>query len=164
MDSTFGPEYVISLQITDEIIKERNMNLAENVVAGTKYAEDVLIKRLEEFRSQNKDENTVLNYFDEHEVHPLEIDIGSLLTASNPAESTPTTLDGALDKVLEIIRAKVGDPRNYGPTFEQLAERKRQRDDALVCSLTYPRYWKPQSPKKNVRKRKRKSLNGTTSQ
>jgi len=142
MDSIIGPEFVISLQITDEIIKERNMNLPENVVSGTKYAEDVLIKRLEEFRSQNHDENTVLNYFDEHEVHPFEVDVGGILSAvttsavvasaAGPFAAEPASLEAALDKVLALAREKIGEPRNYGPTFEQLAERKRSRDEALL--------------------------------
>lgn len=87
------------------------MKLPESLVAGTKNAEDSLIKRLEEFRKINTDENTVLNYFDELEIHPIIIN----------AELAENLLDSALENMMKII----GAPRNYGPTAEQIAEQMR---------------------------------------
>ncbi|KAI9325435.1 hypothetical protein DFJ73DRAFT_801962 [Zopfochytrium polystomum] len=109
MDEIIGPEFVLSLECTDEFIKERVMNLPESAVAGTKNAEEALIKRLEEFRAANTEENTVLNYYDELEIHPH-----------------PVTIDtNHLQTVLDGIIKKIGKPHNYGPTPEQIAEKRR---------------------------------------
>ncbi|KAJ3391899.1 Adenylate kinase 7 [Lobulomyces angularis] len=185
MDPLIAPEFVISLEMPDEVIKERNMNLPESVVAGTKYAEDVLTKRLEEFRSLNHDENTVLNYFDEHEVHPIIVNFEQILNACGQSnqpqqnqsnqqnlqqqqqsiqqgqqttqQQTPSQNNNApsntgiannniesgnssvmgnimegIEKVLKFVSEKVGPPRNYGPTVEQLKEKKRKMEEILM--------------------------------
>ena len=46
------------------------MNLPENVVAGTHNTEEGLNRRLTLYREQNNEEDTILNYFDELEIHP----------------------------------------------------------------------------------------------
>ena len=68
-------EVVVSLDATDEFLKARIMNLPEAIVTGTHNTEDLFLKRLSEFRAINTDDQTVLNYFDELEVHPEHIDI-----------------------------------------------------------------------------------------
>jgi adenylate kinase len=113
--------------MSDEMIKDRNMNLPESVVSGTKYAEEQLVKRLEEFRAVNHDENTVLNYYDENDAHPIELDVASLYDIM-------TGLEGAVDQMLAIAVEKIGPPRNYGPTYEQLADLKRKKEDQAVLS------------------------------
>ena len=40
---------------------------------STAYYSSDLLRRLKLFRSQNEDDNTVLNYFDELEIHPEHI-------------------------------------------------------------------------------------------
>ena len=67
------PEVVICLEATDEFLKMRIMNLPENVVAGTHNTEEGLIRRLTEYRALNTEDDTVLNYFDEFEIHPEKI-------------------------------------------------------------------------------------------
>ena len=52
------------------------MNLPESVVAGTHNTEEGLLRRLAEFRAVNTEDETVLNYFDELEVHPDHIGEG----------------------------------------------------------------------------------------
>ena len=49
------------------------MNLPEMVVAGTHNTEEGLLRRLAEFRAVNTEDETVLNYFDELEIHPEHI-------------------------------------------------------------------------------------------
>ena len=66
-------EFVISLNASDEFLRNRVMNLPENVVAGTHNSEEGLQRRLLEFRTLNSDDETVLNYFDELEIHPEHI-------------------------------------------------------------------------------------------
>lgn len=46
------------------------MNLPESIVAGTHYAQDRYLRSLSLFRDLNTEDETVLNYFDEIEIHP----------------------------------------------------------------------------------------------
>lgn len=81
------PAVIISLDAGDEYLKERVMNLPQAIVEGTHnnekgkknlmwtnicavigYFSDFL-RRLSLFRSQNQEDSTVLNYFDEQEIH-----------------------------------------------------------------------------------------------
>ena len=84
-------EVVISLDAEDDFLKKRIMNLPESVVAGTHNTEDLFLKRLAEFRALNTDDQTVLNYFDELEVHPEHIDIAAD-TSSNMSQVLPTVV------------------------------------------------------------------------
>ncbi|KAI9097017.1 hypothetical protein DFS34DRAFT_650383 [Phlyctochytrium arcticum] len=113
IDETIGPDHVLSLDISDDAIKERIMALPESAVAGTKNSEDALTHRLEEYRTQNTEETTVLNFFDELEIHPLIISV-----EANDAAT-----------VMEILSKKIGPPHNYGPSPEQLAEKRRVAQD-----------------------------------
>ena len=72
-DTTIMPEFVVSLEATDEFLKTRVMNLPESVVAGTHNTEKELMRRLVDFRSNNTEDDTVHNYFDELEFHPERI-------------------------------------------------------------------------------------------
>ncbi|KAI9352718.1 hypothetical protein BDR26DRAFT_914218 [Obelidium mucronatum] len=119
IDEVTAPEFVITLEVADEFIKERMMNLPESATVDTKNSEEALIRRLEEFRSANTDENTVLNYFDELEIHPFTVAI-----TSNDYEP-----------VLEILTKQIGKPHNYGPTLEQLEEKKRLAEEAKATEL-----------------------------
>ena len=106
------PEIVVSLDATDDFLKARVMNLPESVVAGTHNTEEGLLRRLAEFRAVNTEDETVLNYFDELEIHPDHIDI----TQDNSPLMT---------NVVEQIVKLIGEPRNYGPTPEELIEIQR---------------------------------------
>jgi adenylate kinase len=72
-DKTTMPEFLFSFEADDAFLKARIMNLPENVVVGTHNTEKDLIRRLSDYRSLNSEETTVLNYFDELEVHPIRI-------------------------------------------------------------------------------------------
>lgn len=67
------PEFIFSLEANDEFLHKRNINLPESVVAGTHNTEEGFTRRLTEFRRINTEDNTVLNYFDELEFHPIKI-------------------------------------------------------------------------------------------
>lgn len=69
-DRATMPEFVISLDSTDDFLKQRIMNLPESVVAKTHNTEDGFNRRITEFRALNEEDATVLNYFDELEIHP----------------------------------------------------------------------------------------------
>ncbi|XP_010170439.1 adenylate kinase 7, partial [Antrostomus carolinensis] len=69
-DKSIIPEFVISLTASDEFLIKRIINLPERIVAGTHYTQDRFLQSLNLFRELNTDDNTVLNYFDELEIHP----------------------------------------------------------------------------------------------
>lgn len=64
------PEFVFAIDAPDEFLRARIMALPEAVVHGTHNTEEGFQRRLNDFRGINTDEDTVLNYFDELEVHP----------------------------------------------------------------------------------------------
>ena len=71
--SSFSPEFVCSLDASDEFLKERVMNLPESIVTGTHYSQDRFLRSLSNYRDVNTEDETVLNYFDELEIHPIHI-------------------------------------------------------------------------------------------
>ena len=59
----------------------------------------------------------MLNFFDEHEVHPL--------VASGETDS--------VEAVMTPILSRIGKPRNYGPTTEELARRRIAAENIKVA-------------------------------
>ncbi|MEE6494462.1 hypothetical protein FKM82_017144 [Ascaphus truei] len=108
-DSTITPDYVISLDAPDEFLKTRVTNLPESVVAGTHYAQERFLRTLTHFRDSNTEDETVLNYFDEAEIHPQHIDVSK-------------DDDSHYRDVLKQIIKPVGQPQNYGLSPEEIAQ------------------------------------------
>ncbi|KAI9183218.1 hypothetical protein H9P43_004135 [Blastocladiella emersonii ATCC 22665] len=69
LDTTLVPGHVIVLDAPDEWIKDRAMQRPETEVTP-RTSEEGLTARLAEYRARNTDESTVLNLFDEAEIHP----------------------------------------------------------------------------------------------
>ena len=69
-DKLIMPEVLVSLEAPDEFLRDRVMNLPEKLIEGTHNTEDKLNRRLTVFRENNAEDVSVLNYFDELEVHP----------------------------------------------------------------------------------------------
>jgi len=111
-DDLIMPEFMISLDASDEYLRNRVMNLPEKFVTGTHNTEEGLQRRLVEYRSVNTDDETVLNFFDELEIHPEHIDIAN--------DHTPN-MRSTVDRIIQLM----GKPRNYGPTSEEIAEMER---------------------------------------
>ncbi|XP_064515167.1 adenylate kinase 7 isoform X2 [Pseudopipra pipra] len=107
------PEFVFSLTASDEFLINRVTNLPESVVAGTHYTQDKFPPSLKLFRDSNTDDTTVLNYFDELEIHPQFIDV-------------PIYEDPENRFIVQKIIKEIGEPRNYGLTDEEkeILERK----------------------------------------
>lgn len=66
-------EFVFFLDATDQFLKERVLNLPERMVQGTSYSFDRFVPRLDNFRKNNSENETVLSYFHELEIHPVHI-------------------------------------------------------------------------------------------
>ncbi|NXI08771.1 KAD7 kinase, partial [Irena cyanogastra] len=64
------PEFIFSLTASDDFLINRIIKLPEHEVAGTHYTEDQFLQTLKRFRKSNTEDVTVLNYFDELEIHP----------------------------------------------------------------------------------------------
>ncbi|KAJ7411622.1 hypothetical protein WISP_102115 [Willisornis vidua] len=107
------PEFVFSLTAPDEFLINRIMNLPESVVAGTYFTQDWFLQSLKLFRESNTDDTTVLNYFDELEIHPQFIDVAVYEDPENRF-------------IVQKIIKEIGEPRNYGLTDEEkeILERK----------------------------------------
>ncbi|XP_022083224.1 adenylate kinase 7-like [Acanthaster planci] len=111
-DKTTMPEMVVSLEAPDDFLKQRVMNLPESTVAGTHNNEEGLLRRLTEFRAVNEEDTTVLNYFDELEIHPEHVDVTKEVDPNNAT-------------IVEQVTKIMGEPRNYGPTPEEVEEMER---------------------------------------
>jgi len=76
-----------------------------------------LMRRLVDYRANNTEDETVLNYFDELEFHPERINV--MKDESHMMKNT-----------VERIKKIMGGARNYGPTPEELEEMRRQEEEA----------------------------------
>ncbi|KFM08613.1 Adenylate kinase 7, partial [Aptenodytes forsteri] len=112
-DKLITSEFVISLTASDEFLINRIINLPERIVAGTHYTQDRFLQSLNLFREFNTDDKTVLNYFDELEIHPQFIDVAKFEDPENRFI------------VKEIIK-EIGEPRNYGLTDEEKENLERK--------------------------------------
>eukprot|EP00049_Salpingoeca_infusionum_P009437 m.157885 g.157885 ORF g.157885 m.157885 type:complete len:687 (+) comp14336_c0_seq1:42-2102(+) len=104
------PEYVFSLDLSDELLKEKVMALPEKELTSAFKSETDYVAKLKAFRAANTEDNTVLNFFDFREVHPIELSV----QGQGPQE------------LLTLVCDKVGVPHNYGPTDEERQEMERQ--------------------------------------
>lgn len=68
--SLYSPEFVVSLNATDVFLKSRVLNLPESLVEGTSYSPEQFPQRLARFRERNVEDETLLNYFEDLEIHP----------------------------------------------------------------------------------------------
>ena len=110
------PDLVISLEASDDFLRERVINLPERLVYDTNLTEEAFSRRIETFRTNNEPEETVLNYFDEFQVPIEKIDVCE--DKSEKYVETSTSL-----------MKKIGEPRNYGPTPEEIAYKKQCEED-----------------------------------
>ncbi|KAI8784829.1 adenylate kinase 7 [Biomphalaria glabrata] len=143
------PEFVICLEATDDFLKNRVMNLPESVVNGTHNTEKELIRRLLEYRTQNSDDETVLNYFDELEFHPEKIDVN---------KDTSEMMKDTVEKIRKIF----GSPRNYGPTPEELEEMKRIEEEQREKRETEEKEEKARREAEELQERRRRQEEWST--
>jgi len=139
------PEFVFSLDASDEFLCSRTMQLPEAFVAGTEWTEEGMKTRLADFRKQNDEENegNVLNYFDFLEIHPYHVDVEGLDGFFEIPSSVPfdfSVLDDG--QVMKKIVGIVGAPHNYGPTdeekraIERAAKKAAEEEAARVAKET----------------------------
>lgn len=138
------PEIVVSLEASDDWLKNRVMSLTEESIQGTHNNEEGFLRRLAKYKENNNEDESPETYFDEHEVHPkiyvLDGNIDPEIVDENYGKEKPRPgepfADGSFSSILNHIREMIGKPRNYGPTTAELAEinlvneRKRSEKEA----------------------------------
>ncbi|XP_043118384.1 adenylate kinase 7 [Puntigrus tetrazona] len=108
------PEFVFFVDATDVFLKNRVLNLPETAVEGTSYTPEQFLRRLANFRERNVEDETLLNYFEDLEIHPELLEI-----TSND--------DSEYQLVIEKVCKKVGKPKNYGIILEEVEEEERRQ-------------------------------------
>ena len=77
-----------------------------------------LLRRLALFREQNEDDVTVLNYFDELEIHPTRYGEPALILTCTEVLLHWIDIEKDISlnmaDTLEQIKELIGEPRNYG--------------------------------------------------
>ncbi|KAL1254380.1 hypothetical protein QQF64_016609 [Cirrhinus molitorella] len=104
------PEFVFSLDATDEFLKERARSLPQNVAEEMHYTQDEFTESLAKFRETLAEDESVLDYFDYVEIHPEYIDCENV------------------DTVEKIIKT-VGRPKNYGLSPEEMEEERKRKEN-----------------------------------
>ncbi|CAD5122064.1 DgyrCDS10516 [Dimorphilus gyrociliatus] len=142
-DKTITPEFVISLQADDEFLRNRVMNLPESVVVQNHTDEKGLLRRLKTFLETNGDDVTMLNFFEENEIHAETIDI-----------TQDKTIDNKM--IISRILKKVGEPRNYGPTQDEIEEKKRREEEERLKKEEEDKRERERQEKEEAAERKRR--------
>lgn len=64
---------MVYLDASDDLLRDRVMNLPEKVVQEQNYEQDHFLGRLAKYRENDAENDTVLQYFDEIDIAPLSI-------------------------------------------------------------------------------------------
>lgn len=99
------PEFVFVLESSDHFLKERVLNLPQDLIKANHNDEQGFNRRLQAFRDQNKEDNSVTNYFEDQEAVVVSVQV-------NDANSC--------DKIIDEVKRIVGKPHNYGLSTEQI--------------------------------------------
>ncbi|KAK2855959.1 hypothetical protein Q5P01_004694 [Channa striata] len=134
------PEHVFALDASDDFLKERVMGLPESVAEKMRVTQQEFVPRLMKYRQRVAAEETLLDYFDELEIHPEYIEV--------------TTDDPEYTDVIRKITEIVGVPKNYGLSPEEqeevdrkneherkhklaaLAAERKQKNEAALAEMT----------------------------
>uniref|UniRef100_A0A8C4FGG7 Adenylate kinase 7b n=1 Tax=Dicentrarchus labrax TaxID=13489 RepID=A0A8C4FGG7_DICLA len=108
------PEFVLCLDASDDFLKNRVMNLPERLVKDHNYEQEHFLRRLARYREKNLEDETVISYFDELDITPMYLEITS--------SSEPDCL-----LLMQKIFDTVGQPRNYGPSSQEVEEEQRRK-------------------------------------
>uniref|UniRef100_UPI0037E8AD03 adenylate kinase 7-like n=1 Tax=Semicossyphus pulcher TaxID=241346 RepID=UPI0037E8AD03 len=107
------PEHVFALNATDDFLTKRAQGLPQSVAEKMRYTQEEFTARLTRYRQLLTAEETLLDYFDEIEIHPEHINV--------------TTDDPKYTDVMKNITEIVGVPKNYGLSHEEQEEEDRKR-------------------------------------
>ncbi|XP_054474761.1 adenylate kinase 7-like [Anoplopoma fimbria] len=109
------PEHVFALNATDDFLTKRAQGLPQSVAEKMRCTQEEFVPRLMRYRQLTTAEETLLDYFDELEIHPEHIEV--------------TTVDSEYTDVMKKITEMVGVPKNYGLSPEEQEEEDRRKDE-----------------------------------
>ncbi|XP_044756042.1 adenylate kinase 7-like [Coccinella septempunctata] len=105
-NSKIMPQHVFSLVAPDEFLCERIKKQQEKDIEGTHYTEEHMKRRLEAFRQINTEDETILNFYDEMEIHPILYD------------ATKDTTEN-MDLIFNAVKQIIGNPVSFGFSLEE---------------------------------------------
>ncbi|AWP20212.1 putative adenylate kinase 7-like [Scophthalmus maximus] len=108
------PEHVIALEASDDFLTKRVQGLTESVAEKMRYTQDEFLPRLTRYRQLSGAEESLLDFFDELEIHPEHMEV--------------TTDDLEYTDVVKKITVMVGVPKNYGLSPEEQEEVDRKKE------------------------------------
>uniref|UniRef100_A0A8C4DYT2 Uncharacterized protein n=1 Tax=Dicentrarchus labrax TaxID=13489 RepID=A0A8C4DYT2_DICLA len=109
------PNHVFALNATDDFLTKRAQGLPQSVAEKMRYTQEEFIPRLTRYRQLSTAEETLLDYFDELEIHPEHLEV--------------TTGDSEYTHVMKRITEIVGIPKNYGLSPEEQEEEDRKKEE-----------------------------------
>ncbi|XP_068198505.1 adenylate kinase 7-like isoform X2 [Antennarius striatus] len=109
------PEHVFALNATDDFLAKRAQGLPQSEAENMRYTQEEFIPRLTRYRQLNSAAETLLDYFDELEIHPEHIEV--------------TTDDSEYTDVMKKITETVGIPKNYGLSPQEQEEEDRKEKE-----------------------------------
>ncbi|XP_072308924.1 adenylate kinase 7-like [Eucyclogobius newberryi] len=112
------PENIFVLNSSDELLMERAQAFPESVAEERRYTQEAFLSRLKRYRERSAVAETLLDYFEELELFPEEININA-----DDLEYT---------NALKMITEMVGEPTNYGPSPEEQEEQRRRQEQKLA--------------------------------
>ncbi|KAM3861478.1 adenylate kinase 7-like [Diretmus argenteus] len=110
------PEHVFALDASEEFLERRVRDLPQGVVEKMRYTQEEFVARLAKYRQLSTTRETLLDYFDELEIHPEHIEVNT-----DDPEYTE-----AIKRIVEVV----GTPKNYGlsPEEQAVEDRKLQEE------------------------------------
>lgn len=109
------PEHVFALNASDDFLTKRVQGLPQSVAEKMRYTQDEFISRLMRYKQLSDAEETLLDYFDELEIHPEHIEVNT---------DDPEYID-IMNKITEMV----GIPKNYGLSPEEQEEEDRRQEE-----------------------------------
>ncbi|XP_030574781.1 adenylate kinase 7 [Archocentrus centrarchus] len=114
--SMIMPEFVLCLDASEAFLVDRVLNLSERLVQQHNYEPDNFLRRLASYKDKQTADETVINYFYELDIIPLHFEI----TSNDEVNCLPL-----MQKVFDTV----GQPRNYGPSSEEVMKEERRKAD-----------------------------------
>uniref|UniRef100_A0A3P8SAT1 Adenylate kinase 7a n=1 Tax=Amphiprion percula TaxID=161767 RepID=A0A3P8SAT1_AMPPE len=108
--------HVLALNASDYFLTKRVQGLPESVAEQLRYTNDEFVPRLTRYRQLSGAEETLLDYFDQLEIHPEHI-------------GTVSTDDPDYTDIMKKITEMVGVPRNFGLSPEEQDEEYRKKEE-----------------------------------
>ncbi|XP_068609903.1 adenylate kinase 7-like [Brachionichthys hirsutus] len=120
-NKNIAPEHVFALNAADDFLTKRVQGLPQRKAENMRCTQEEFIPRLTRYRQLSSAEETLLDYFDELEIHPEHIEV--------------TTADPEYTDVMKKITETVGIPKNYGLSPEEEEEEDRKREERRKQNL-----------------------------